>query len=47
MDHTIAEGDPYCSCVVHDTRIDWNLTHPSKEYWDSIWPLQEWQKRNE
>ncbi len=47
MDHTIAGGDPYCSCVVHDTRIDWDLTHPSKEYWDSIWPLQKWQKKNE
>ena len=44
MDHAIAKGDPYCSCVVHDTRVDWDLTHPSKEYWDSIWPLQEWQK---
>ncbi len=38
MDHTIAKGDPYCSCVVHDTRLDWDLTHPTKEYWDSIWP---------
>jgi hypothetical protein len=46
MEHTIAEGDPYCSCVVHDTRIDWDLTHPSEEYWDTIWPLQKWQKKN-
>ena len=45
MEHTIAEGDPYCSCVVHDTRIDWDLTHPPEEYWNSIWPLQEWQKK--
>ena len=45
MEHTIAKGDPYCSCIVHVTRIDWNLKHPSKEYWDNIWPLQKWQKR--
>ncbi len=45
MDHTIAKGDPYCSCVFHDTRIDWNLVHPPEEYWDNIWPLQEWQKK--
>ncbi|NPE08968.1 MAG: hypothetical protein GNW80_11860 [Asgard group archaeon] len=47
MDHTIAGGDPYCSCVVHDTRIDWDLTHPDEEFWESIWPLQKWQKKNE
>ena len=46
MDHTIAKGDPYCSCILHDTRIDWDLTHPPKEYWDNIWPLQEWQKKD-
>jgi hypothetical protein len=46
MEHTIAGGDPYCSCVVHDTRIDWDLSHPPKEFWDNIWPLQEWQKKN-
>jgi hypothetical protein len=45
MEHTIAKGDPYCSCVFHDTRIDWNLKHPPKEYWDNLWPLQEWQKK--
>jgi hypothetical protein len=44
MDYAIAKGDPYCSCVIHDTRMDWNLSHPPKEYWDNIWPLQEWQK---
>ncbi len=43
MDHTIAKGDPYCSCIVHDTRIDWKINHPPKEYWDNIWPLHEWQ----
>ena len=36
MEHTIAEGDPYCSRVLHDTRIDWNLKHPPKEFWDNI-----------
>jgi hypothetical protein len=38
------KGDPYCSCIFHDTRIDWDLKHPPKEFWDSIWPLHEWQK---
>ncbi|NPE08964.1 MAG: hypothetical protein GNW80_11840 [Asgard group archaeon] len=47
MDHTLAKGDLYCSCVIHDTRIDWDLTHPSEEFWESIWPLQKWQKKNE
>ena len=45
MKHTIAKGDPYCSCVFHDTRIDWDLTHPPKEFWNEIWPLHEWQKK--
>ena len=45
MNHTIVKGDPYCSCIFHDTRINWDLTHPPKEYWDNIWPLQEWQKK--
>ena len=45
MEHTIVEGDPYCSCIVHDTRIDWNLKHPSKEFWDDVWPFYEWQKK--
>jgi hypothetical protein len=45
MEQTIAEGDPYCSCVVHDTRIDWDLTHPDEDYWNRIWPLNEWQKK--
>ncbi|MFW9924512.1 MAG: L-2-amino-thiazoline-4-carboxylic acid hydrolase [Candidatus Thorarchaeota archaeon] len=47
MKHTIAKGDPYCSCVVHDTRIDWDLTHPDEEFWESISPLKEWQKKKE
>ncbi|NHJ49065.1 MAG: hypothetical protein FK733_14860 [Asgard group archaeon] len=45
MKHTIAKGDPYCSCIVHDTRIDWDLTHPDEDYWESIWSLQKWQKK--
>lgn len=36
MEHTIALGDQYCSRVVHDTRVDWNLKHPPKEFWDNI-----------
>jgi len=30
MEHTIAQGDPYCS------RVDWNLAHPPKEFWDNM-----------
>ena len=44
MEHTIAQGDPYCSRVLHDTRFDWDLRHPSKHFWDSISPLE---KNNE
>ncbi|XEO78334.1 hypothetical protein WKT22_03373 [Candidatus Lokiarchaeum ossiferum] len=36
MEHTIMEGDPYCSCCLHDTRITGNLTHPSREFYDSM-----------
>jgi hypothetical protein len=36
MEHTIAQGDQYCSRVLHDTRVDWNLKHPPKEFWDNI-----------
>jgi hypothetical protein len=38
MEHTIAEGDKYCSRVIHDTRFDWNLKHPPQEFWDNIKP---------
>ena len=38
MEHTIAQGDPYCSRVLHDTRVDWDLRHPPKSYWDSMKP---------
>ena len=36
MEHTIAQGDPYCSRVLHDTRVDWDLRHPTKEFWDNF-----------
>lgn len=38
MEHTIAQGDPYCSRVMHDTRVDYDLRHPPKEFWDNMWP---------
>ncbi|MHA2423541.1 MAG: L-2-amino-thiazoline-4-carboxylic acid hydrolase [Candidatus Thorarchaeota archaeon] len=41
MEHTIAQGNPYCSRVVHDTRVDYNLRHPPKEFWDNIEPSGE------
>ena len=43
MEHTIVEGDPYCSCVLHDTRIDNSLEHPPKEFFDNMWPLSKHQ----
>ncbi len=36
MEHTIAQGDSYCSRVLHDTRVDWDLRHPPKSFWDNI-----------
>ena len=39
MEHTIAQGDPYCSRVMHDTRVDYDLRHPPKEFWDKMWPV--------
>ena len=41
MEHTIAQGDSYCSRVLHDTRIDWDLRHPPKSFWDSMEPETE------
>ncbi len=38
MEHTIAQGDPYCSRVLHDTRVDYDLRHPLKEFWDEMKP---------
>ncbi|MHA1504195.1 MAG: L-2-amino-thiazoline-4-carboxylic acid hydrolase, partial [Candidatus Heimdallarchaeota archaeon] len=36
MEHTIAQGDKYCSRVLHDTRIDYDLRHPEKKFWDNL-----------
>jgi hypothetical protein len=36
MEHTIIEGDAYCSRIIHDTRVDWDLRHPPKEFWDRM-----------
>ena len=36
MEHTLMQGDPYCSRVLHDTRIDYDLRHPAKEFWDNM-----------
>lgn len=41
MEHTIAQGDPYCSRVLHDTRVDWDLRHPPKSFWDNMKPENE------
>ncbi|MHA1200746.1 MAG: hypothetical protein ACTSQF_15610 [Candidatus Heimdallarchaeaceae archaeon] len=41
MEHTVVEGDPYCSCIVHDTRINDDLTHPPKEFFDNMWHLNQ------
>ncbi len=38
MEHTIAQGDPYCSRIYHDTRVDWDLKHLPKIFWDSMEP---------
>lgn len=34
MEHTIAQGDAYCSRVIHDPRVDWDLRHPPKDFWE-------------
>jgi hypothetical protein len=36
MEHTIAQGNPYCSRVLHDTQEDWDLRHPEKAFWDKL-----------
>jgi hypothetical protein len=41
MEHTIIEGDAYCSRVLHDTRIDYDLRHPPREFWDNFEPGKE------
>ncbi|NPE09343.1 MAG: hypothetical protein GNW80_13740 [Asgard group archaeon] len=42
--YTVAEGDPYCDKVLHDSRIVKELKHPTKEFIDSMGPIL---KRNE
>ncbi len=39
MNGTLVAGDPFCDCVYYDTRITKDFKHPSKEFFDSIWPL--------
>ncbi len=41
MEHTIIQGDSYCSRVLHDTRVDYDLRHPPKEFWDNFEPGNE------
>ena len=41
MEHTLMQGDSYCSRVLHDTRIDYDLRHPPKEFWDNFEPGKE------
>lgn len=41
MEHTIIGGDPYCSRVLHDIRVDYDLRHPPKEFWDNFKPGRE------
>lgn len=41
MEHTLMEGDPYCSRVLHDTRIDYDIRHPQQEFWDNFLPGKE------
>jgi len=41
MEHTLMQGDPYCSRVMHDTRIDYDLRHPPKEFWNNLEPGNE------
>ncbi|MFX0063802.1 MAG: L-2-amino-thiazoline-4-carboxylic acid hydrolase [Candidatus Hermodarchaeota archaeon] len=36
--YTLMEGHPYCDFVFHDTRINEDLNHPSKEFFDKLWP---------
>ncbi|MHA1902602.1 MAG: L-2-amino-thiazoline-4-carboxylic acid hydrolase [Candidatus Thorarchaeota archaeon] len=36
MAHTIVEGHAYCDCVFHDTRINKEINHPPKEFFENI-----------
>ena len=40
MKHTIVEGFQYCDCMIHDTRINNDTTHPSKEFFDELWSTE-------
>lgn len=33
---TLMHGKPYCDFLWHDTRIDQDLSHPPKEFWDAL-----------
>jgi len=33
---TLAQGRPYCDFLWHDTRINKDMTHPSKEFWENL-----------
>ncbi len=41
MEHTLMQGEPYCSRVLHDTRVNYDLRHPPKEFWDNFEPGKE------
>ena len=38
MEHSIAGGHSYCDCVVHDTRINDKLDHPSDQFFADLKP---------
>lgn len=38
--YTIAEGFQYCDEVNHDTTISKKVEHPSKEFFDKMWPVK-------
>ncbi len=38
MEHSIAGGHAYCDCVIHDTRINDKLDHPSDEFFSNLKP---------
>jgi hypothetical protein len=41
MPHTIAAGNKYCTGIIHDTRINDDLSHPSEEFFDKLVPGDE------
>jgi len=41
MEHTIAEGQNYCSRIIHDTRVDYDLKHQPEEFWNDLKPDNE------